>query len=217
MQMFFFIYSLFLVETTDKSVHCGVVWWPASCCTQDSMSVVKQLKRPVAVIPQCSYPETRSLETAGMSSFSPSLFQTFSLLVSLSFLCRSHFLSVRSWHVQAKVPQRFAFAAVPSPPCTPIWRERAHPSVRHTHTRQSVIDTEANANKGSDACGKMRKQRGAGRHPLLFAPSHINTYKLCCHDSRFPLMYFNMVLFPCCNSSLKSIPALPCSLLHVSL
>lgn len=91
----FFIYSLcwcFVLETTGKSVHCGVVWWPASCCTQDSMSVVKQLKRPVAVIPQCSYPETRSLETAGMSSFSPSLFQTFSLLVSLSF-CMSFSLS----------------------------------------------------------------------------------------------------------------------------
>lgn len=54
----------------------------------------KQLKRPVAVIPQCSYPETRSLETAGMSSFSLSLSFWFKLSFcwfhSL-FVCLSHF------------------------------------------------------------------------------------------------------------------------------
>ncbi len=53
----------------------------------------KQLKRPVAVIPQCRYPETRSLETTGMSSFSLSLFFKLSLSWFCSLFCMSFSLS----------------------------------------------------------------------------------------------------------------------------
>lgn len=74
----------------------------------------KQLKRPVAVIPQCRYPETRSLETAGMSSFSLSLFLKLSLSRFRSlFVCLSRFLSVCSWHVQAEPHSTLPFLPFP--------------------------------------------------------------------------------------------------------
>lgn len=82
MEMFSLWYSIVASQLLYIRLH--------ECC--------KQLKRPVAVIPQCSYPETLSLETAGMSSFSLSLslfffcFKLSLLLVSLPF-CMSFSLS----------------------------------------------------------------------------------------------------------------------------
>lgn len=145
----------------------------------------KQLKRPVAVIPQCSYPETLSLETAGMSSFSLSLsfffflLQTFSLVGFTPFLYVffTFFLSVLGMCKQSPTALS-AFPAVPFLACTLMRSGREQTRALCTQTWQSVTDTEASANNGSDACGKMRKHRGVVRRPPLFAPSCSLTYTL---------------------------------------
>lgn len=130
----------------------------------------KQLKRPVAVIPQCSYPETRSLETAGMSSFFLSLFFASNFLsvgFTLFLYVFLYFLSVRSWHVQAEPHSTLPLLPIPFSHAHSCGGREPIPALC-TQTWQSVTDTEANANNGSNACGKMRKQRGAVRHPPAF-------------------------------------------------
>jgi len=150
------------------------------------------------VIPQRSYSETHSLETAGMSSSSLSLFliQTFPLLVSPSFLYvfLTFLLSILGMCEQSP---RALSPPVPSLPCTLVRRERADPGIMHTD--MTICHREARAHNGSDACGKTGKQRGVVRHPRFSLPpapshphwlSHINTYTgPCCHDSRFSLIW----------------------------
>lgn len=135
----------------------------------------KQLKRPVAVIPQSSYPETHSQETAGMSSFSLSPFFTSNFLTVgfPLFFCMSFPLSfcpVLGMCKQSPTALSL-FSPFPFYPCTLCGGSEQTPALC-TQTWQSVTDTEANANNGSNACRKMRAQRGVVRHPPLFAPSH---------------------------------------------
>lgn len=166
----------------------------------------KQLKRPVAVIPQCSYPETLSLETAGMSSFSLSLSLLFffasnflSCWFHSLFVCLFHFLSVRSWHVQAEPHSTLCLS------CRSLSRmhthaewERADPGVMHTD--MTICHWHRGQCKQWERCmwQNEKAQRGSETPPAfcsLLLPHihispHINTYtRLCCHDSRVSLIW----------------------------
>lgn len=184
----------------------------------------KQLKRPVAVIPQCRYPETRSLETAGMSSFSLSLSlsQTFSQLVSLSF-CMSFSLSFCLFLACAsRAPTALCLScrSLSRMHSTPVQkRERAHPGIMHTD--MTICHWHRGQCKQWERCMWQNEKAERGSEtPPLFAPSCSLTYTLAStykyiHKGLLPwqqvFSYLGMVPFPCRNSSLKSIPALPCS------
>lgn len=140
-----------------------------------------------------------------MSSFSLSLFR-----FKLS-LCWFHplffgvfltFLSVRSWHVCERSPTALCLS------CRSLFLH-AHPCGGReptpalcTQTWQSVTDTEANANNGSNACGKMRKRRGVERDtPASCSLTYTlaSTYKYI-HKALLPWQrapsYLGMVPFP---------------------
>lgn len=120
----------------------------------------KQLKRPVAVIPQCRYPETRSLETTGMSSF------------SLSLLCASNFLSVGFTlflyvfltfflsilgMCKQEPSQHFAFPPVPFLPCTLMRRESRPQRCAHRHDNLSLTQ------RPTQTMGPMHVAKRRGR------------------------------------------------------
>lgn len=90
---------------------------------------------------------------------------------------------------------------------------REETSALCTQTWQSVTDTQANANNGSNACGKMRKCRGGSEAPPLPTYTWDFTYEYI-HKTLLPwqqvFSYLGTLPFQCRNSSLKSLPALPC-------
>lgn len=182
----------------------------------------KQLKRPVAVIPQCSCPETRSLETAGMSSFSLSLsFATNfpSLLVSLSF-CMSFlafFLSVLGMCKQSPT----ALLPLSSPtPILPVHAhaegERADPGVMHTD--MTICHWHRGQCKQWEQCmwQNEKAERGRQTPPLFFfflLPPASLTYTLAftykyIHKALLPwqrvFSYLGMVPFPMQKQFIKN-------------
>lgn len=140
-------------------------------------------------------------------SFGRNFFFSFFFWFRSLFVCFSHSLSIRSWHVQASPFLSSPFSGA----CSLGGREET--SALCTQTWQSVTDTQANANNGSNACGKMRKCGGGSEAPPLPTYTWDFTYDYI-HKTLLPwqqvFSYLGTRPFQCRNSSLKSLPALPC-------